>query len=401
MEYLKLDADDDMRLSRTEVKGTWLDRQFGRFDERPQGADKGDELLTVAEITAAFLKHERGLDGMITTAELEKFYVDSQYGGDAEFSQNELRGMSGGLRDGMGDGPRGTPTVDGERIYTEGGNGDVTCLEAATGKTIWHINLVTDFGGGRPGWGYCESPLIVGELVIVTPGGQKGTVLALNKLTGEKVWQSGDVKDGAHYASPVLATINGVKQIVQFSGKSVFGVTLADGKRLWEYAAPANGTANCCDPIIEGNLVFASSSYGQGGGLAKIIESSSTQQAEEVYFQKRMQCHHGGMVKIGDHVYSNAGGDLLCMEFMTGKIVWQGRGSNGKGSLIAADGMLYLLGEGHEMALAEVTPEAYREHGRFKISNHGRPSWAHPIVARGRLYIRDQESLTAYDLRQP
>jgi outer membrane protein assembly factor BamB len=187
---------------------------------------------------------------------------------------------------------------------------------------------------------------------------------------------------------------------VQFANQSVFGVTLDEGKLLWRYTAPANGTANCCDPIIDGDYVFAGSSYGTGGGLAKIVPSGSLQAAEEVYFEKKMQCHHGGIVKVGDYLYTAASGTLICMHFQSGKIEWQHRGA-GKGALTVADGMLYVLGEGHELVLAEATPEAYREHGRFKIAEHGRSAWAHPVVADGRLYIRDQESLTVYDVKAP
>ena len=173
---------------------------------------------------------------------------------------------------------------------------------------------------------------------------------------------------------------------------------LADGKFLWKYAAPANGTANCCMPIVENEYVYASSSYGTGGGLTRISGGGDNLVSEEVYFDKKMQCHHGGIVKIGDYLYSNGGGALICMEFKTGKIVWQNRGP-GKGSLIAADGMLYVFSEGHEVALVEATPEAYREHGRFKIEAHGRPSWAHPAIADGKLFLRDQEWLAAYDIQ--
>jgi outer membrane protein assembly factor BamB len=348
---------------------------------------------------AGLQKFEPGRDGELTSAELEAFYLKGNLQGDGELTAAELAGTVGGFRNDRGDGPRGTPTVDGDRVYAEGGNGDVTCLDAASGKTIWHVNLKTGFGGNTPGWGYSESPLIAGDLVIVTPGGKQGTVLALNKLTGEKVWQSGEATEGAHYSSPVLAEINGVPQVVQFGRENVFGVTLDDGKLLWRYPNPANGTANCCSPIVEDNHVFAASGYGTGGGLAKIIPAGSTMQAEEVYFEKKMACHHGGIVKVGDYLYSNAAGALLCMEFKTGKVAWQARGS-GKGSLVAADGMLYLLGEGHELALAEATPEGYREHGRIKLTSHGKPAWAHPVVCGGRLYIRDQSTLTAYNVKQ-
>jgi outer membrane protein assembly factor BamB len=397
--YLKtLDKDNDGKISRQEARGTELDRHFGRIDVRDPATDKGDDQLTAQEIEAALVKHEAGRDGLVTADELRQYYLANKISGDGVLETSELRAAIGGYRNGMGDGPRGTPTVDDDRVYVEGGNGDFLCLEAATGKTIWYVNLRTDFGGGTPGWGYSESPLIVDDLVIITPGGKGGTLLALNKLTGKPVWQSTEVTEGAHYSSPVLAVINGERQIVQFANQSVFGVSLVDGKSRWSYKAPANGTANCCSPIIDDNRVFASSSYGVGGGLAKIIQAGTTQHAEEVYFEKKMACHHGGIVKVGDNMYSAGGGPLMCMDFKTGKIAWQVR-SAGKGSLCVADGMLYILGEGHEVALAEVTPEAYREHGRFKLKSHGRPAWAHIIVTGGRMYIRDQESLIAYDVK--
>jgi outer membrane protein assembly factor BamB len=397
-EYLKLDTDGDGRVSRKEAKGTMLERHWGRFDQKEPGTDKGDELLSAEEIEAGLKKHEAGRDGVVTLDEMKQYYRQRKITGDGVLSKEELRKAIGGYRNGMGDGPRGTPTIDGERVYVEGGNGDVACLSAKDGKTIWYTNLRADFGGGVPGWGYSESPLIINDMVIVTPGGQAGTVVALKKDNGEVVWRSKEVKEGAHYSSPVYAEIGGVKQIVQFANQSVFGVTLDEGKLLWRYTAPANGTANCCDPIIEGDLVFAASSYGTGGGLAKITQSGSLQSAEEVYFEKKMQCHHGGIVKVGDYMYSAAAGTLICMNFKTGDIAWQNRGA-GKGALTVADGMLYILGEGHEVVLAEVNPEKYVEHGRFKVQEHGRPAWAHPIVAGGVMYIRDQESLTAYDVR--
>jgi outer membrane protein assembly factor BamB len=395
----ELDKDGDGRLSKMEVKGTALDRHFGRIDIKDPATNKGDDLLSAEELNAAFVKFEAGRDGWLSVDEVVGYYTKNKIAGDGELTPNELKKAVGGYRNGMGDGPRGTPTVDGDRVYVEGGNGDVACIEAATGKTIWHVNLRSDFGGGTPGWGYSESPLVVDDMVVVTPGGKGGTLLTLNKFTGKPIWQSKGVTEGAHYSSPEVATIEGVRQIVQFANKSVFGVTIDEGKPLWSYTAPANGTANCCSPIIAGNLVFASSSYGTGGGLTKITAAGSTQQAEEVYFEKKMACHHGGIVKVGDYMYSNGGSALICMDFATGEIQWQNRAS-GKGSLCMADGMLYLLGEGHELALAEATPEGYREHGKFRIQSHGKPAWAHPIVAGGKLYIRDQDALLCYDIKK-
>jgi outer membrane protein assembly factor BamB len=396
--YLEaLDKDKDGSITREEARGSWIDRQFGRFDERDPNTNRGDNILTTAELKAALAKHEAGQDGVVSGEELRLYYVQTKANGDGVLTAQELRIAIGGYRNGMGDGPRGTPTVDGNRIYAEGGNGDLVCLETETGETLWHVNLSSGFGGGRPGWGYSESPLIAGDLVIVTPGGKGGTLLALNKENGEVVWRSSESNEGAHYSSPTLANINGVQQVVQFARQSVFGVTLADGKPLWKYTAPANGTANCCSPIIDGNLIYASSGYGVGGGLAKVTLSGSVQVAEEVYFGKKLACHHGGIVKVGDYMYSCSSGTVICMEFATGDIKWQARGA-GKGAICYADGMLYMLGEGHNVALAEATPESYNEAGKFKIESHGRPAWAHPIVTGGKLYIRDQESLSVYDV---
>lgn len=396
--FKELDKDQDGKISREESRGTALDRHFGRIDLKEAATDKPDGLLTAEEIQASLLKHEAGRDGIVSADELRKHYIANKISGDHVLTGEELRTAVGGYRNGMGDGPRGTPTVDGDLVYAEGGNGDLVCLEASSGSTVWHVNLNKGFGGGVPGWGYSESPLVVDDMVITTPGGKQGTLVALDKKNGAVRWQSKEVTEPAHYSSPVLAEIHGVRQVIQFASQSVFAVALADGKPLWRYTAPANGTANCCAPIVEDNLVFASSSYGTGGGLARILAAGSSQTAEEVYFEKKMACHHGGIVKVGDAMYSAGAGPLICMDFKTGKVHWQAR-SAGKGSVCYADGRLYILGEGHEVALAEATTESYREHGRFKIQGHGRPAWAHLIVAGGRMYIRDQESLTAYDVR--
>ena len=392
------DEDSDGKVSMKESRKNYLDRIFRRADARDPQTKKSDEILTSEELIAFFVKNEAGQDGILSADELTAYYEANVKNGDGQLTRDELEVIYGGYRNGMGDGPRGTPTIDGNLVYAEGGNGDVTCLDLRTGKTVWHINLTTDLGGGRPGWGFSESPLVVGDLVIVTPGGKNGTLAALDKLTGNVVWQSKENTEAAHYSSPILATIQGVEQVVQFARKTAFGVSLADGKVLWQYSGANNGTANCCTPIVDQDHVFVASAYGTGGGLAKISSEGGIQSASEVYFEKKMGIHHGGIVKIGDFMYTNGGGALTCIHFLTGEIAWQDR-SVGKGSLVAADGMLYVLSENQQLALVEASPEDYREHGRMKMEGQGRPSWAHPVVAGGRLYVRDQQMLTAYELR--
>lgn len=396
-ELMKADSDGDQKVSKEEAKGLLLERLFGDIDVRDPATEKGDELLTNDEIEQYLKRLQPGRDGVLTREELAEYYKQSGASGDAMLDEGELRSAIGGYRSGMGDGPRGTPCVDGDLVYALGALGDLACLSVEDGKTIWHVNLVKDFEGNMPGAGYCESPLVAGNLLIVTPGGEKGTMLALDKLTGKQVWRCTEAKETTDYASAITANIGGTEQVVQFGRESVFGVSLADGRLLWRYTAPASPNANCCTPIIDGDHVFAATSYGVGGGLAKIVTSGQQQKAEEVYFEKRMGCHHGGMVKIGDHVFTNADGPLVCMEFKTGKIEWKNR-SIGKGALCAADGMLYLVSEGGEVALVEASPEAYHEHGRFK-ADLKKSILSHPAVAGGRLYIRAQDTLVAYDLR--
>jgi outer membrane protein assembly factor BamB len=298
---------------------------------------------------------------------------------------------------GKGDGPRGTPTVDGDYVYCEGGEGSLTCLKADSGAVVWTKHLVEDFGGKRPGWGFSESPLVDGDQLIVTPGGGQGAIVALDKLTGKVLWKSTEVTDAAHYCSAIAADIEGQHQIIQFTRERVVGVDAKDGSLLWKYANSANKTANVATPIVKGDYVFSSSAYGTGGGLVQINADGDEFTAEEVYFQKPMANHHGGIVLVGDHLYGFGSGGLICMDLMTGDIAWRNR-SVGKGSLCYADGLLYCFGEKNEMAIVEATPKEYIEHGRFETADSGKPTWAHPVVANGRMYLRDQDTLIVYDV---
>ncbi|MFT5466269.1 MAG: outer membrane protein assembly factor BamB/Ca2+-binding EF-hand superfamily protein [Verrucomicrobiales bacterium] len=395
-----LDGDNDGQLSRDELKGTIVQQWSNNIDKRDGPDNKGDGLLTREELQAYFSIKEKGKDGVLTSEEIAGFFAKSYPGRDGLLSKSDLKSAIGGYRNGQGDGPRGTPTIVGDKIYTEGGNGDVTCLSVEDGSTIWHVNLMTDFGGGRPGWGYSESALVVGDHVIVTPGGKDGTVVALNKETGDLVWRSNGISEGAHYATAVYAEIAGKPQIVQFARGSVFGLDPENGEFLWNYSGANNGTANCSSPIIHNDHVLVSSAYGTGTGMAKVTANPETGfKAEEKYFEKSLQSHHGGLVKYGDHVYGFSGGSLMCIDFMSGEIAWEDK-SVRKGSVLIADGMIFALGEGHEVALVKAIPDEYVETGRFKIESLGRPSWAHPVVSNGKFYIRNQGRITCYDVAQ-
>jgi outer membrane protein assembly factor BamB len=300
---------------------------------------------------------------------------------------------------GYNEGPRCTPTVDGELIYALGLSGDLACLEAATGKVRWQKNLKKDYGGQVGGWAYSESPLIDGDKLLVTPGGKKTTLLALDKKTGDTIWKGVTPQgDGAHYSSIVAATVDGKREYIQFLAGGVVGFS-GDGEFLWRYDHPHNGTANCSTPIFWDNHVFAASAYGTGGGLVKLTASDGKVSAEEVYFAKQMQNHHGGMVLVDGHLYGEGGGRLTCLEFKTGKEKWR-EGKTGKGSVAFADGKLYYRNEGGPIILAEANPEKYVELGRFNQPKRSKANaWPHPVVANGKLYIRDQDYLYCYDVK--
>ncbi|MBX3279387.1 MAG: PQQ-like beta-propeller repeat protein [Acidobacteria bacterium] len=300
--------------------------------------------------------------------------------------------------EGRGNGPRGTPAIDVDRAYVLTENGDLACLRVRDGSPIWRKNILKDFGGKNPGWLISESPLIDGNRVIVTPGGPNASVVALDKMTGATVWTSTGLSDGAHYASPIAADIGGVRTIMTFTSRSAVGLRASDGKLMWTYRPAANGTANITTPVFADSKVFFTSAYGTGCALLELKAQGGEVKATEVYFSKEMQNHHGGVVLVGGHVYGFSNAILTCLEYTTGKVMWKDR-SVGKGAVVYADGHLYLLSENNVVGLAEATPAGYKETGRFTIPDQGWPSWAHPVVSDGRLYLRNQGWLACYDVK--
>ena len=293
-----------------------------------------------------------------------------------------------------GDGPRGTPTVDGDRLYALGGNGDLSCLDTKTGKIVWTLNILQKFGGENPKWGISESPLVIGEKVLVNPGGPNASVMALNKKDGTVIWKT--QSDQAGYSSAMPVQIGGTTQIVFFTDQRALGVDLKDGKFLWSYPKASNNVANVATPIVRGNRVFVSSDYGTG---AAHVEIKADGTAQEVYFTKEMRNHHSSSILIGDYLYGFSSGILTAMRFDTGAVAWKDR-SVGKGSLVYADGNLYAFSENGVVGLIEATPTGYVEKGRFRIQQDSLPTWTHPVIAGGRLYLRDQNTIYAYDVKQ-
>lgn len=296
-------------------------------------------------------------------------------------------------------GPRSTPTFDQGRLYTLGVNGDLLCLEAETGKEIWRKNLVDDFGGSIPQWGYSESVLVDEDWVLCTPGGEKATIAALDKLSGDTVWMA-PVGDPAAYSSIMKVSIGRVWQYVTLTAKGVISVRRDDGKFLWRYDAPASKVANVATPIWFGQTIFAASAYGTGGGLVWAKRVGDEFQPQEIYFTKDMKNHHGGMILLEDHLYgANDPRFLTCLEYRTGEVAWQDR-TPGKCSILFADGMLYCRDERGPLTLVEATPEGFKSRGQFDQPDRSdQRSWPHPVIANGLLFLRDQDVLLCYDVR--
>ena len=297
-------------------------------------------------------------------------------------------------KDNRGDGPRGTPTVDGDRLYSLGGNGDLSAIDTKTGRIVWAMNLLQKFGGQNPQWGISESPLVIGEKVLVNAGGTDASVVALNKKDGLLIWKS--QSDAAGYSSAMPVQVGDTTQVVFFTHQRALGVDLKDGRLLWSYQKASNDVANVATPVVKGNRVFVSSDYGTGAGLVEIKADGT---AQEVYFTKEMKNHHSSSILIGDYLYGFSSGILTAMKFDTGEVAWRDR-SVGKGSLVYADGNLYALSENGVVGLVEATPTGYKEKGRFKIQQGSLPTWTHPVIAGGRLYLRDQNTIYAYDVRE-
>ncbi len=309
-------------------------------------------------------------------------------------------------------GPRCTPTVDGQLLYVLGTDGDLLCLSTETGDVQWQQNLVVEFGGRlMTMWKFCESPLIDGPRLVCTPGGEEAAMVALDKKTGEPIWTcampelGAGGRDGAAYASMVVAEIQGVRQYVQMLGRGVVGVDAQTGKFLWGYNRIANGVANITAPIVRDSNVFVTTAYRTGCALLEIVRSGDEFEPREVYFldARQFSNHHGGVVLVGDYLYAGDGfnkGNPICLDFATGEILWKHRPPGpGSAALLYADGHLIFRYDRGPIYLVEATPKAFRIKGTFTPPVGEGPAWPHPVIHDGRLYLRHSDLLMCYDLK--
>ena len=299
---------------------------------------------------------------------------------------------------------RSTPTVDGAVIYALGSDGDLACLDSATRKVRWQKSLRSDFGGLAPTWAYAESPLVDGNILACVPGGNDSTIIALDKLNGNVIWKSAvPGGDMAGYASLVIADVGGIKQYIAYTANGLVGVDAKTGKFLWRYERTKGSMGMSIQtPVAHDGYVYSGANR-VGGGAVRLNAVQGAVAAEEVYFDLGLPGAIGGTVLVGDYLYGSSQ-TLMCVEYKTGKVRWNER-SIAPASLCYADGMLYLHGEGGEVALIEANFEAYKERGRFtppnqpKHDNAMEKSWEYPVISDGRLYIRDLDTMWCYDIK--
>lgn len=296
-----------------------------------------------------------------------------------------------------GDGPRATPTLEGDKLYAFGASGDLSAMDAATGQTIWSVNVLKQFGGSNIRWGLSESPLVLEDRILVNAGARGASIVAVRKSDGAPLWKS--QQDEAGYSSAILHEAGGVREAIYFTGERALGIDVSNGRLLWSYDKVANRTANIATPIVRGNRVFLSSGYGTGAALLELSPGGNGITAREVYFTRDMRNHHASSVLVGDHLYGFSDSILTAMDFATGRVAWRDR-SVGKGSVVFADSRLYLYSENGVVGLAEAVPDGYREHGRFEIKAGNLPTWSHPVVSNGTLFIRDQDTIYAYNVKR-
>ncbi len=361
-----------------QIRGDWPEDGPVKLWEQPTG--EGYSAVTVAnELVFAFFQ----VGGDETLVAFDRLTGSERwrFGSPTYYKNN------------YGNGPRSSPTVDGERVYVVGGMGRLTCVDVKTGQKVWDKDLLAEFQAATPQWGIAFSPLVDGDRLIVCPGGEKGSVVALDKRTGGVLWTS--LKDAGGYSSPLLANIGGQTQLVAFTAAGLVGLDRDKGTVLWQFPWVTAFDCNVATPIVVGDYAFITSGYDRGCALIHIEKAGAGWSAEAVYQNSKMRSHFASCVRFGDTIYGFDESTLVALNLRDGAVHWKKRGF-GKGSLLGVGGQLLVLGEGGACALAEASPKEYREIARFPFSDER--CWTAPTVAHGLLYLRDQKTLACFDV---
>jgi outer membrane protein assembly factor BamB len=296
----------------------------------------------------------------------------------------------------QGNGPRATPTVEGDVLYAFGAQGVLSALNTKDGSKIWVHDVKKDLGGKVPIWGYSSSPLIEGELLILPiGGGDNNAVVAFNKKTGAIAWRSQGDEPG--YSSAIAATIKGVRQILVFSGTKLLSVSPADGKLLWDYPWKTDWFVNAAIPIfIPEDKIFISTAYDHGAALLKVNVAGGKHSVQEVWLSKSMRNHFNTSVLHNGSIYGFDNAVLKCIDAATGEDKWQKSGV-GRGSLLLADGHLIVLSERGRLLLVQATPAEYKEIASAEVLQG--KCWTMPTLVNGKLYVRNQKEMACLSLK--
>ncbi|MBX7256983.1 MAG: PQQ-like beta-propeller repeat protein [Candidatus Hydrogenedentes bacterium] len=297
-------------------------------------------------------------------------------------------------------GSRTTPTIDGDRLYVISGLGVLTCMSTADGKPIWQVDTKTKFGGQDVSWSIAESVLVDGDLVFCTPGGQDASVVALNKMTGDTVWTTKGFSEPHAYCAPDVFQFDGRRVLVTMTAKSVIGVDTKDGKVLWTHKHETDYDIHAVTPVLQGNMLYYTAGYGSGGGMLEVSKDGAS--VTPKWSDKNLDCQHHGVVLLDGYIYGagHNNGKLFCIELATGTVKWSADEIS-QAVVEYADGMLYTY-EGPKkgiMSLVKASPEKFEKTGTFVVAKGRDKHWAHPTIAGGRLYVRYDGSLYAYDIK--
>jgi outer membrane protein assembly factor BamB len=296
-------------------------------------------------------------------------------------------------------GSRGTPTIDGDRIYLMSGSGVLTCLARADGKKIWQVDTFTQFGGQKTDWGISESPLVHGNKVFATPGGPDAGVVALDKMSGKTIWTTKGFGENSAYCSPIIFNFGGRDILVTMTAKSVVGIEEKTGTLLWAHPHETQYDIHAVTPVRAGNVIYYTAGYGSGGGAIEVSADGSS--VKQLWLDKNLDCQHHGVVLRDGYVYGTGhnNGKLMCLELATGKLMWTSDEVT-QGDVVFADGMLYVY-EGPRkgiVSLVKATPEKFERVGSFTVPFIKDKHWAHPAIANGKLFIRNAGNLYAYEI---
>ncbi len=296
------------------------------------------------------------------------------------------------------DGPRGTVTVNEGKLYIMSGMGVLYCFNQKTLDVTWKKNILDEFDASNIVWGISEAPLIIGDKLIATPGGETHNVVALNKNTGELIWSCAGEGDKSAYCSPLYIKDQEVPQIVTITAKNVVGIDIENGKKLWSHKKTNMFAVHANTPVYGNNMILCTSGYGAGSIMLRLVEGGRN--IELVWETKDLDNKIGGMVKVGDYAYGSGDRNRYwyCVDWKSGEIKYKEKGV-AMGNIIANNDMLYIYTNKGEIILANATPDKFDIISRFPVTMGTSQHWAHPVIYKGKLFVRHGDSLMAYNLK--